>query len=152
MKTFQDEVLRRLDELESKQLSRQPPIMPSRTPLTDRNAQNIQQPNSAMEEKIQVVLNKPKITAPVQLGLELTKAMFTDMELATCSLTGRRVNGQVRPPIDPTRLCLIDNLVQQKYSLGEAEFAAVRSIIQDSIANRSKYLRMKLLPTNINVF
>ena len=54
MKTFQDEVLRRLDELENKQLSRQPPIMPSRTPLTDRNAQSIQQPNSAMEEKFRL--------------------------------------------------------------------------------------------------
>ena len=80
------------------------------------------------------------MTSPVQIGLELSKVLFTDVELAVSTLTGRRGHGQSSKTLDLAKLCLIDNLVQQKCGLGEAEFSAVRSGIRDSLANRYKYL------------
>ena len=89
------------------------------------------------------------MTSPVQIGLELSKVLFTDAELAVSTLTGRRVHGQSSKTLDPDKLCLIDNLVQQKCGLGEAEFSAVRSGIRDSLANRCKYLRLKCIVVNL---
>ena len=151
MMSFQSEVLKRLDALEHALLSRQhndkpSVVVPVRTPLAEKNCQSFhyqqQLPDKEMEDRVQRVLNNPKITGAVQFGFELAKAMFTETEFATSTLTGRKVNGQASNVLDPIRLCRIDSLVQTKYNIGEAEFAAIRSVIRDSIANRAKYLRL----------
>ena len=160
--SFQSEVLKRLDTLEHALLSRQhnnkpSVVVPVRTPLPEKNGQSfhhqqlLQLPDTEMEDRVQGVLNNPKITGAVQLGFELAKAMFTEAEFATSTLTGRKVNGQASNVLDPIRICRIDSLVQSKYNIGEAELSAVRSVIRDSIANRAKYLRLKLGQTNINI-
>ena len=95
---------------------------------------------SSVDDKLQAILTSPRITSHVKVGLELSKVLFTDAELAVSTLTGRRVNGQSSKTLDPAKLCRIDNLVQHKCGLGEAEFFAVRSGIRDSLANRCKYL------------
>ena len=61
----------------------------------------------------------PRISAPVQVGMELTKVLFTEDEMASSTLTGRKINGQSSKPLDLAKLCLLDNLVQQKCGLGE---------------------------------
>ena len=99
---------------------------------------------SSVDDKLQAILANPRLSAPIQVGMELAKVLFTDRELASSTLTGRRVNGQVRQALDPAKLCLIDNLVQQKCGLSEVEFSAIKSGIRDSLANRCKYLRLKL--------
>ena len=101
---------------------------------------------SSVDDKLQAILANLRMISPVQIGLEPSKVLFTDAELAVSTLTGRRVHGQSSKTLDPAKLCLIDNLVQQKCGLGEAEFSAVRSGIRDSLANRCKYLRLKLGP------
>ena len=103
---------------------------------------------STVDARLQQVLGNPRFAAPIQLGIELAKVLFTEIEMATNTLTGRRVNGQVRQPLDPAKLCLIDSLVQTKCGVGEAEFSSIRSGIRDSLANRCKYLRLKLAPKN----
>ena len=106
---------------------------------------------SSVDDKLQAILANPRLSAPIQVGMELAKVLFTDRELASSTLTGRRVNGQVRQALDPAKLCLIDNLVQQKCGLSEAEFSAIKSGIRDSLANRCKYLRLKLCPGNMSI-
>ena len=93
----------------------------------------------------------PRITGPVHLGTELAKVIFTEEEMAGSTLTGRKVNGQCRQLLGTGKLSTIDRLVQQRFSMGEAEFAGIRSAIRDSLANRCKYLRLKLAPRNIDI-
>lgn len=78
--------------------------------------------------------------------------LFTEAELATSPLTGWRVHGQDKQPLDPAKLCLIDSLVQQKCQVGEAEFSAIWSGIRKTLANRCKYLRLKLAPKTLQLF
>ena len=104
-----------------------------------------------MDEKLQKVLTNQRLSAPVRVGIELAKVLFTENELASSTVTDRRVNGQIRQSLDPAKLCLIDNLVKQKCGLAEAEFSAIRSGIRDSLANRCKYLRLKLAPKDMSV-
>ena len=84
--------------------------------------------------------------------MELAKVLFTDDEMATSNLTGRRINGQLSKPLEPAKLRFLDNLVQQKCDLGETEFCAVKTGIWESMANCCKYLRLKLGPRNISAF
>ena len=53
--------------------------------------------------------------------------------------------------LDIGKLCLIDNLVQQRCNLVEAEFAVIRSEIRDSLANRCRYLRRMLAPRDVSI-
>ena len=106
---------------------------------------------SSVDDKLQAILASPRLSAPVQVGMELAKVLFTEGELASSTLTCQRVNGQVRQSLDPAKLCLMDNLVQQKSGLSEAEFSAIRSGIGNSLANRCKYLRLKLGPKNMSI-
>ena len=71
------------------------------------------------EPVLRATLSNLKFTAPVQVGMELAKVLFTAIELATSSLTGQKVNGQTRQPLDPARLCLVDNLVQNKIRMNQ---------------------------------
>ena len=66
---------------------------------------------SSVDDKLHAVLANPKMTVPIQIGLELCKVLFTDAELAVSTLTVRRVHGQSSKTLDPAKLCLIDNLV-----------------------------------------
>lgn len=120
--------------------------LPSRPPLADLNGQS--QVSAATDAKLQGLLMNPRITGPIHLGTELAKMLFTKEEMAASTLTGRIVNGQCKQLLDSGRLCIIDHLVQQKFSIGEAEFA---SGIRDSLANRCKYLRLKLAPIRTSV-
>jgi len=123
--------------------------LPLRPPLADVNSQQV---SAATDAKIQALLVNPRITGPVHLASELAKLIFTEKEMAACTLTGRKINGQCRQMLDSGKMCLIEHLVQQKFSMGEAEFASVRSGIRDSLANRCKYLRLKLAPRNIILY
>ena len=127
----------------------------ARVPMSDLNGRSYDVTTtkvSSVDDKLQAILTNPRITSHVKVGLELSKVLFTDAELAVSTLTGRRVNGQSSKTLDPAKLCRIDNLVHQKCGLGEAEFSAVRSGIRDSLANRYKYLRLKLGPKNWLLF
>ena len=158
LRAFQSEVFSRLDRLEaSVQSQRQvstPRVphptnsLPLRPPLADVNSQQV---SAATDAKIQALLVNPRITGPVHLASELAKLIFTEKEMAACTLTGRKINGQCRQMLDSGKMCLIEHLVQQKFSMGEAEFASVRSGIRDSLANRCKYLRLMLAPRNIDI-
>ena len=106
---------------------------------------------SSVEVRLQQVLANPRFAAPAHLGAELANVLFTDAELANSTLTGRRVNGQARQPLDPAKLCLIDTMVQQKCGMGEAEFLGIRSDIQDALAGRCRYLCSKLAPNSTSV-
>ena len=106
---------------------------------------------SVVDVRLQHVLSNPWFAAPVQLGTEIAKVLFTDEEFANSMLMGRRVNGQLRESLDAGKLCLVDSLVKQKCGLGEAEFASIRSGIRESLANCCKYLQMKLGPRNTSI-
>ena len=160
LQDFQSEVYRRLDCLEATLQSRRQephntassgPCLPSssRPPLADVNGAH--HVSAATDAKIQAILMNPRITGPVHLGTELAKVIFTEEEMAGSTLTGRKVNGQCRQLLDTGKLSIIDRLVQQRFSMGEAEFAGIRSAIRDSLANRCKYLRLKLAPRNIDI-
>ena len=123
-----------------------------RLPLTDLNGR-MENCDPGRNEKLNTILNSSKITNAVHLGMELAKELFSEQEMATGSLTGRKVNGQCREPLDPTKMRLMDSLVRQKYpNIGEAEFASIRSSIRTAIANRCKYLRLKKTPQNHTIF
>ena len=98
---------------------------------------------------IQNVLANPKITGPVHLGMELAKVMYTEQEMATSTVTGRKVNGVSRPQLNAAKLASIDSLVRQKLcvNMTEVEFACIKSSIREAIASRCKYLRMKFNST-----
>ena len=122
--------------------------------MTDLNGQSydVQATKaSTVDVRLQQVLSNPRFVAPIQLGSELTNVLFTDLEMTTSTLTGRRVNGQVRQPLDPAKLCLIDSLLQAKCGVGEAEFSGIRSGIRDALAKHCKYLRLKLSPQNSSI-
>ena len=125
------------------------PSISSRPPLADVNGAH--HVSAATDAKIHGILTNPQITGPVHLGTKLAKVIFTEEEMAGSTLTGRKVNGQCRQLLDTGRLSIIDRLVQQWFDMGEAEFAGIRSAIRDSLANRCKYLRLKLAPRNIGI-
>ena len=106
---------------------------------------------AAVDLRLQQVLASPRQLSPIQLGAELAKVLFTEAELATSTLTGQRVHGQDKQPLDPAKLCLIHSLVQQKCQVGEAKFSAIRSGIREALANRCMYLQLKLAPQNSTV-
>ena len=106
---------------------------------------------SSVDDKLQAILASPRLSAPIQVGMELAMVLFTEDELASSTLTRQRVNGQARQSLDPAKLCLMDNLVQQKSGLSEAEFSAIRIGIRNSLANRCKHLRLKLGPKNMSI-
>jgi len=106
--------------------------------------------SAATDAKIQGILTNPRITGPVHLVTELAKVIFKE-EMAGSTLTGRKVNGQGRQLLDTGKLSVIDRLVQQKFNMGEAEFASIRSAIRDSLANCCKCLMLKLAPRNIGI-
>ena len=67
------------------------PTAPTKTPLSDLNGRgNDVQPSSIalVDDKLQQILKNPKFTAPVQVGMEVTKVLFTEIELVMSSLTG----------------------------------------------------------------
>ena len=111
-----------------------------RLPLTDLNGR-MGNCGPGINEKLNAILNNGQITNAVHLGMELVKELFSEQELATGSLTGRKVNGQCREPLDPTKIRLMDSLVCQKYPY-----------IGTAIANRCKYLRLKKTPQNHTIF
>ena len=157
--SFKTDVLKRLDQLECLiQESVRNPATPStsaRAPIADLNGRlyDVQATKIAtVDDKLQQILMNPQISAPVQVGIELAKLLFTEDEMASSTLTGRKINGQSSKPLDPAKLCLLDNLVQQKCGLGEGEFCAVRSGIRESLANQCKYHRLKLGPRSISGF
>ena len=115
-------------------------------PLADINGHQV---SAATDAKIQRLLANQRISRPQHLASELSKLLFTE-ELAACTLTGQKVNGQRRKILDAGKLCLIDNFVQQMCNQGEAEFAVIRSEIRDSLANCCRYLRRMLAPRDIN--
>ena len=82
-----------------------------RTPLADSNGQE-PRPSIPNNENVQAVLANPKVSSPVQLGLELAKVLFTELELATSSVTVRKINGCVRNMLDPVKMEFIDEAVQ----------------------------------------
>ena len=159
VEAFQRDILERLTRLERNILGARSHCTvtstQSREPMTDLNGRSFDvqatKVSSVDKKKLTQVLTNPKLTAPIQVGMELAKIHFSEHELASSTLTGRRVNGQVRQSLDPAKLCLIDNLVQQKCGLAEAEFSAVRSGIRDSLANQCKYLRLKLGARNMSI-
>ena len=123
----------------------------ARVPMSDLNGRSYDVTTtkvSLVDDKLQAILANLRMMSPIQIGLELSKVLFTDTELSVSTLTGCRVHGQSNKTLNPAKLCLIDNLVQQKCGLGEAEFSAVRSGIWDSLAYRCKHLRLKLGPKN----
>ena len=122
-------------------------------PNLNRRSYDVQATKIAsVDDKIQQILMNPRLSAPIQVGMELAKVLFTEDEMASSTLTGRKINDQSSKPLDPAKLCLLDNLVQQKCGLGERELSAVRSGICESLANCCKYLRLKLGPRNISAF
>ena len=126
----------------------------SRRALTDLNGRLFDAEAtkaSSVDDKLQAILASPRLSAPIQVGMELAKVLFTEGELASSTLTRQGVNGQVRQSLDPAKLCLMDNFVQQKSGLSEAEFLAIRSGIRNSLANRCKYLGLKLGPKNMSI-
>ena len=137
---FQTEVFQRMEKLEEKINSRCPQ---PRIPLAEIN-----QTGEVENITVQAVMNNPKIKTGVQLGMELSKVLFTEREMASSTLTGRTVNGQQRGVLDPLKLKLIDSLIQQRFGMPEAELAATRSTFRLALANRCKYLRIKLAPQN----
>ena len=98
LRAFQSEVFSRLDRLEaSVQSQRQvstPCVphptnsLPLRPPLADVNSQQV---SAATDAKIQALLVNPRITGPVHLASELAKLIFTEKEMAACTLTGRKI-------------------------------------------------------------
>ena len=118
-----------------------------RTPLVDSNGQE-PRPSIPNNENVQAVLANPKVSSPVQLGLELAKVLFTEVELATSSVTGRKINGCVRNMFDPVKMEFIDEVVKCKFSISDLEFMSVRSLIRDSIANRCKYWLLEKTGSN----
>ena len=157
--SFKTDVLKRLDRLECliRESVRNPatPSTSARAPVADLNGRlyDVQATKiTTVDDKLQQILMNPKISAPVQVGMVLAKVLFTEDEMASSTLTGRKTNGQSSKPLDPAKRCLLDNLAQQKCGLGEGEFSAVRSGIREPLANRCKYLRLKLGPRNISAF
>jgi hypothetical protein len=152
IKSFQAEVLKRLDTLEIVS-HQQPSIVPNTRPrIVERNGQSGQTSSTDVDEHIRAIKSNPKITGPVQLGLELVKVLFTEMEFATSTVTGRKANGQHRNALDPSKMLLIDRVVQEQYQInGEAECAAIQSPTRDAITSSAKYLRLKLAPANLNI-
>ena len=65
------------------------------------------------QDGIDEVVNNPKITSAIQLGSELVRKLFSDDELATSTVTGRKVIGRTMKRLDPVRLQYIDNLMKQ---------------------------------------
>ena len=53
--------------------------------------------------------------------------------------------------LNPAKLFLIDSLVQQKFGLGNVEFAALQSGIRAVFANRCKFLHLQLGPEDSSV-
>ena len=143
---FQTEVFQRMEKLEEKINTQcpQPRIPLAEIIQTTQPAINGELENTT----VQAVMNNSKIKTGVQLGMELSKVLFTEREMASSTLTGRTVNGQQRGVLDPPKLKLIDNLIQQRFSMPEAELAATRSAFRLALANCCKYLRIKLAPQN----
>ena len=155
--SFKTDVLNKLDRLEcliwesARNLAT--PSTSARAPMSDLNGRsyNVQATKIAsVDDKIQPILLNPRISAPIQVGIELAKVLFTDDEMASSTLTGRKINGQSSKLLEPAKFCLLDNCVQQKCGFDEGEFSAVRSGICESMANHCKYLRLKLAPRNIS--
>jgi hypothetical protein len=104
MTSFKEEVFRRLSALENSKA--QTPSTPS----------NIAIPRKQPLVDINSTQSSPAASSPsnqVQLGIELAKTLHSEHEMASSIVTGRKVNSQVRPQLDPTKLALIDDLVRR---------------------------------------
>ena len=99
-------------------------------------------------QAIEEVLNNPKITSAVQLGSELVKKLFTEDEMTTSTLTGRKVNGRIMKQLDTVRMQYIESVMKQRYPMPEGEFAATKTLLREYIASRCKYLHARWLKTN----
>jgi hypothetical protein len=142
--SFTTEVLAKLEAVVQRQQPRLSTGI-SRRPLVDVNESRPANPD--VNTLIEKTLSNPRITNGAQLGIELSKILFTEQEMAASNLTGRRVNGQPRSGLDPTKLKLIENLVKQEFNMSEAEFFGTSSAIRSALSNRCKYLRLKYAPT-----
>ena len=63
----------------------------SRVPMTDLNGRSYNLLTTkalSVDDKLQYILSNLKMTAPIQIGLELSRILFTDIELASSTLTG----------------------------------------------------------------
>ena len=63
----------------------------SRVPMTDLNGRSynlLTTKTLSVDDKLQYILSNLKMTAPIQIGLELSRILFTDIELASSTLTG----------------------------------------------------------------
>ena len=97
---------------------------------------------------IEELLNNQKITSAFQLGCELVKKLFTEDELSTSTITGRKVGGRSMRQLDPAKLQYIDSIIKQRYPMPPSEFATTKSSLRDYIASRCKYLRSKWVKAN----
>ena len=98
------------------------PIAPSTTPRSRipfmplESALN-EERSLGNEDSVQAVMNNQKITTAMQLGSQLVKVVYTDMELATSTVTGRKVGGRDIQKLDPIKLRYIESLIQQKFPM-----------------------------------
>ena len=151
---FEVNVFKRLSRLEDADRMQRAPM---RRPLAELNRQEappstFRKPTSNDDNlAIQGILNNPKYTTGVQLGMAIAKILFSEHKMATCTLTGRTVNGQGREALDPSKLHLIEDMIQRRFNLSIPDLAAVRSAFRVSLMNRCKYLKLKLAPQNPNI-
>ena len=163
MMKHQSEVLERFQKLESMLIQPQLPqvetnVRPNfhlqqtpttRRPLADLNSAVTSASNSSddINLKVQAVLAQT-FARGVQLGMALAKAIFSNQEMALCTLTGRTVHGQTRAVLNTTKIKLIEDLIKQRFNQTEAEYAYTQSAFRSALMNRCKYLRLKLAPQN----
>ena len=93
--TFESRILERLSRLEA--IVSQELAVPSRQPLAELNRTNTTplkprpQISSDVHISMQGIASNLKYTTGVQLGMALAKELFTEHEMATCTLTGKTV-------------------------------------------------------------
>ena len=119
-----------------------------RRPLTETNQRPIVHCGSENDRamSVQETIACKSFSSGQQMAMALVKVLFTEQELASCTLTGRTIHGQARVALDGSRLQLIESLMQQKFQMSDGELAAARSTFRQALANRCKYLRLKLAP------
>jgi hypothetical protein len=83
------------------------PVMNSQVPATVVSSiQPVEHVQVSINHRqaIEEVLKNQKITSAVRLGSELVKKLFTEDEMTTSTLTGRKVNCRIMKQLDPVRM------------------------------------------------
>lgn len=107
---FQAHVFETADRLEHL-IFRRSDAIPSATsvtkaPMSDLNGRsyNVQVTEvSSVDNKVQQMLISPRAFVLFQVGMELAQVLFTN-ELASSTLTSRRINSQLSMSFDPAKL------------------------------------------------